>query len=125
MSSNLTTDRRDGRRYVIALPVRAEWDEDETGEHAVVEGATENVGPDGALVHLRQLPRVGSRVRFAVLDEGKPRIETVAEVLRVERNPGHPLAALQLISALDEWRGLVWEPSAIESQKGDDYEYED
>jgi hypothetical protein len=33
-------------------------------------------------------------------------------VLRIERNPGHPLAAFQLVGETDEWRGLVWEPAA-------------
>ena len=31
----------------------------------------------------------------------------IAEVLRIERHPGHPLAALQLLGETDEWRGLV------------------
>ena len=39
-------------------------------------------------------------------------LETVAEVLRLERNPVQPLAALQLLGETDEWRGLVWEPRA-------------
>jgi hypothetical protein len=33
-------------------------------------------------------------------------------VLRIERHPGHPLAALQLLGETDEWRGLIWEPAA-------------
>ena len=36
----------------------------------------------------------------------------VAEVLRIERNPGHPLAALQLLGETDEWKGLIWEAAA-------------
>jgi hypothetical protein len=39
-------------------------------------------------------------------------LQVVAEVLRIERNPGHPLAALQLLGETDEWRGLIWEPAA-------------
>jgi hypothetical protein len=96
---------------MVSLPVRAEWDDAE-GEHFIVEGATENVGPEGALVNLKRLPDVGSRVQLVVLDGEKFKIEVVAEVLRIERNPAQPLAALQLISAMEEWRGLVWEPSA-------------
>ncbi|HYP52631.1 MAG TPA: hypothetical protein VEQ42_03775 [Pyrinomonadaceae bacterium] len=130
MSTDFTeqqTEQRTGPRYLIALPVRAEWDDAE-GSHVVVEGATENVGPEGTLVHLRQLPDVGSRVRLTVLDGEKYRLEAVAEVLRIERNPGHPLAALQLITGADEWRGLVWEPSSPEAraERGefDEDEYE-
>jgi hypothetical protein len=105
------TEQRIGQRYVAYFPVRAEWDE-ETGEHVVAVGETENVGPAGALVHLQQLPRVGSRVQLNVLEEDEPtvRISAEAEVLRVERNPVQPLAALQLVGEDDkEWRGRVWE----------------
>ena len=115
MSSNFSAEQRTGPRYLVSLPVRAEW-EDAGGGQVVVEGSTENVGPEGTLVHLRMLPDVGSRVRLTVLDGEKYRLQTVAEVLRVERNPGHPLAALQLISGTDEWRGLVWEPSSPEAR---------
>jgi hypothetical protein len=107
-----TTEQRVGQRYVAYFPVRAEWDDDESGEHVTTEGATENVGPAGALVHLHQLPRVGSRVKLNVLEEDEPtvRLSAEAEVLRVERNPVQPLAALQLVGEDDpEWRGRVWE----------------
>ena len=77
------------------------------------EGTTENVGPEGTLVHLpRQLPDVGSRVRLEVQGEDGKKLQVIAEVLRIERNPGHPLAALQLLGETDEWRGLIWEPAA-------------
>ena len=104
------TEQRSGQRYVAYFPVRAEWD-DEAGEHVVAVGETENVGPAGALVHLQQLPLVGSRVRLDVLEEDEPRvrISAEAEVLRVERNPVQPLAALQLVEADENWRGMVYE----------------
>ncbi len=123
MSRNLTTENRNGPRYVISLPVRAEWDDGASGKHIVVEGQTTNVGPMGALVHLEQLPEVGSRVQIAVMRVGAPKVSAVAEVLRIERNPAQPLAALQLMNANDEWRGLVWEPSAPHLQHID-YEFE-
>jgi hypothetical protein len=109
----LTTDQRSGPRYLASFLVRAEWD-DEGGKHFVAEGNTENVGPEGALIHLhRELPSVGSRVQLHVLGENGDRIQVVTEVLRLERNAAHPLAALQLLDALDEWRGLVWEAAAL------------
>jgi hypothetical protein len=40
------------------------------------------------------------------------KLQVIAEVLRIERHPGHPLAALQLLGETDEWKGLVWEPAA-------------
>jgi hypothetical protein len=112
MPRNLTMDNRTGPRYPVALLVQAEWDT-EAGAHVVAEGETENVGPEGALVHLqRELPDVGSRVQLRVLSEEGEKLQVVTEVLRIERNAAHPLAALMLLDALDEWRGLVWEPSA-------------
>ena len=120
------TEQRTGPRYLVHISVRAEWDDERSGEHVVVEGETENIGPQGALVHLERLPDVGSRVHLIVPDaEGKP-LETVAEVIRLERNPVQPLAALQLLGETDEWRGLVWEPAGIKEQEADeDYdEYE-
>jgi len=105
-------DNRTGPRYLVTLEVRAEWD-DQQGAHVVAEGTTENVGPTGTLVHLpRRLPDVGSRVRLEVQGETGQKLQVIAEVLRIERNPGHPLAALQLLGETDEWKGLIWEPAA-------------
>jgi len=109
---HVETENRSGPRYLASLDIKAEWDEP-TGAHIVSEGTTENVGPEGTLVHLpRKLPDVGSRVHLEVLGENGETLQVVAEVLRIERNPGHPLAALQLLGETDEWRGLIWEPAA-------------
>ena len=112
MARHMEFESRSGPRYLASLEIKAEWDEP-TGTHIVAEGMTENVGPEGTLVHLpRQLPDVGSTVRLEVMGENGERLQVVAEVLRIERNPGHPLAALQLVGETDEWKGLVWEPAA-------------
>src|SRR2546423_10032318 len=112
MPSQIESANRSGPRYLASLEIKAEWD-DPGGTHVVAEGTAENVGPEGTLVHLpRQLPDVGSRVRLEVLGESGERLQVIAEVLRIERHPGHPLAALQLLGETDEWRGLVWEPAA-------------
>lgn len=111
MSRQIETESRSGPRYLVAFEVRAEWDGPE-GFHVVSEGTTEDVGPEGTLVHLpKLLPDVGSRVRLEVQGEGGQKLNVVAEVLRIERNPGHPLAAMQLLGATDEWRGVIWEPA--------------
>lgn len=103
---------RSGPRYLASFEVRAEWDEP-GGSHIITEGTTENVGPEGTLVHLpKKLPDVGSRVRLEVQGEDGKKLQVIAEVLRIERNPGHPLAALQLLGETAEWRGLIWEPAA-------------
>lgn len=112
MTRQIETESRSGPRYLVSFEVRAEWDEP-GGTHVMSEGTTENVGPEGTLVHLpRKLPDVGSRVRLEVQGEDGKKLQVVAEVLRIERNPGHPLAALQLLGETDEWKGLIWEPAA-------------
>jgi hypothetical protein len=112
MPREYESDNRSGPRYLASLEVKAEWDEP-SGNHIVAEGITENVGPEGTLVHLpRQLPQVGSTVRLEVLGETGEKLQVIAEVLRIERHPGHPLAALQLLGETDESKGLVWEPAA-------------
>ena len=112
MSRHMESETRSGPRYLVSFEVRAEWDEPD-GSHVVVQGTTENVGPEGTLVHLpRQLPEVGGRVRLEVEGEGGQKLQVIAEVLRIERNPGHPLAALQLLGETNEWKGLIWEPAA-------------
>lgn len=112
MTSQLEMDHRSGPRYLAALEVRAEWDETD-GTHIVTEGTTENIGPEGTLVHLpRRLPEVGGRVRLEVHDPDGKALLVVTEVLRIERHAGYPLAALQLLDQSDEWKGLIWEPAA-------------
>jgi hypothetical protein len=112
MTRQMDTEARTGPRYLASFEVRAEWD-DPDGAHILSEGITENVGPEGTLVHLpRKLPDVGSRVRLEVHGEDGNKLQVIAEVLRIERNPGHPLAALQLLGETDEWRGLIWGPAA-------------
>lgn len=112
MSRETSIENRTGPRYLASLMVRAEWDDPDAG-HIVADGTTENVGPEGALVHLQdRLPDVGSRVQLAVLDDDGQKLRVITEVLRLERNAAHPMAALQLLGAQDEWRGLVWEPAA-------------
>ncbi len=112
MLNHSEMEHRTGPRYLAALEVRAEWDETDGG-HVVAEGTTENIGPEGTLVHLpSRLPEVGGRVSLEVHGQDGQKLMVVTEVLRIERNPGHPLAALQLLTSNEEWRGLIWEPAA-------------
>ena len=133
MTSHVEMDHRSGPRYLAALEVRVEWDETD-GTHIVTEGTTENIGPEGTLVHLpRRLPEVGGRVSLEVHDSDGKALSVVTEVLRIERNPGYPLAALQLLDQSDEWKGLIWEPAAprviappsLEGDEGDEDEEDD
>jgi hypothetical protein len=120
MPQSSTIESRSGQRYVHAFPIRAEWDTND-GIHIVAEGETDNVGPEGTLIHLqRDLPPVGSRVNLLVLDGTAERLRVIAEVLRIERNPSHPQAALQVLGETNEWRGLVWEEAGIKMAEADE-----
>src|SRR5437762_13678649 len=51
MARHMDIEIRSGPRYLVSFEVRAEWDEP-GGTHILSEGTTENVGPEGTLVHL-------------------------------------------------------------------------
>jgi hypothetical protein len=120
MPDTIFTESRSGPRYVATFPIRAEWDTPD-GAHVVSDGETENVGPEGTLVHFqRELPPVGSRVNLLVFGEDGEKLRVIAEVLRIERNPGHPQAALQLLGETDEWRGIVWHEAMIQMNEADE-----
>ncbi len=119
MPQSPTLENRSGQRYVHSFPIRAEWDTND-GIHIVAEGETDNVGPEGTLIHLqRDLPPVGSRVSLLVLGDDGEKLRVIAEVLRIERNPSHPQAALQVLGETNEWRGLVWEEAGIKMSEAD------
>lgn len=98
-----------GQRFLVNLPVQAEWREETTGKLVTAEGTTENVGPEGAVVTFAQLPAVGSRIRLSVPGERGSHLETVAEVVRLVRDLRQPMASLSIVKAKKEWRAVVWE----------------
>jgi hypothetical protein len=93
------------------MPVRASWVDSESGEKVVVDGMTENVGENSTLVNLDVLPPVGSEVKLRILEEedgrNKPIIEVQTEVIRVERDPSKPLAALSVSQNLKKWKQVA------------------
>jgi hypothetical protein len=95
------------QRVMANLRVQASWIDKVTGKMVSVEGTTENVGEAGALVNLTTLPPVGSEVSLRVIDDEKTLIEVPTEVIRVERDPGKPLAALTVVENLKKWKQTV------------------
>ena len=91
-------------RITASMPVRATWVDAESGRTIKVDGLTENVGETSALVNLEVLPPVGSRVRLRILEEDKPIIDVKTEVIRVERDPSKPMAALSILDNLKKWK---------------------
>lgn len=115
-------ERRTGSRHFISFPIRVEW-KDDKGIEIVSEGLTENIGPDGTLIHLpRHLPNVGSKVSITVTEDKSTQVTVPAQVLRLERNAAHPQAALLLIGSTRDWEKKVWEYAGqiLESQKPDE-----
>ena len=72
-----------------------------------VEGLTENVGEASTLVNLETLPPVGSEVRLRIMDEDKQIIDVQTRVIRVERDPGKPMAALSILDNLKKWKNTA------------------
>jgi len=89
------------------MPVRASWIDSESGEKVVVEGSTENVGENSTLVNLDILPPVGSEVKLRILEDEKAIIEVGTEVIRVERDPSKPMAALSVVQNLKKWKQVA------------------
>ena len=94
-------------RILANMPVRASWVDSESGEKIVVEGLTEIVGENSTLVNLDVLPPVGSEVKLRILEEDKAIIEVQTEVIRVERDPSKPLAALSVVQNLKKWKQVA------------------
>lgn len=95
------------QRIMANLRVQASWIDKVTGQTILVEGTTENIGENSALVNLITLPPVGSEVSLRVLDDEKTLIEVPTAVIRLERDPGKPLAALTVLENLKKWQQTV------------------
>jgi len=94
-------------RIMASLTVQASWVDAVSGNMVFVNGLTENLGEASALVNLDILPPVGSEVKLRVFDEDKTIIEVPTHVIRVERDPSKPLAALSVLDNLKKWRQNV------------------
>lgn len=91
-------------RILANMPVKASWIDSENGETVNVDGLTENLGETSALVNLERLPPVGSTVRLRIMEENKTIIEVSTQVIRVERDPSKPMAALTILDNLKKWK---------------------
>ena len=91
-------------RIMANLTVQASWIDSKSGNTISINGFTENVGENSALVNLDVLPPVGSEVKLRIFDEEKIIIEVPAHVIRVERDPSKPLAALSISDNLKKWK---------------------
>lgn len=95
-------------RVLVQMPVQATWTDKQNGEMISVNGMTENVGTSSVLVNFDNLPPVGGEVHLRMLDEDATLIEVGARVIRVERDPSKPLAALNVLDHVEEWQERVF-----------------
>lgn len=96
-------------RILANMPVKASWIDEESGKKVNVLGTTENIGESSALVNLEVLPPVGSEVKLRIFEEEKTIIEVSTKVIRVERDPSKPLAALSVLVNLKKWKDVAME----------------
>jgi hypothetical protein len=96
-------------RILANMPVKASWLDEESGKRVNVLGTTENIGESSALVNLETLPPVGSEVRLRIFEDEKTLIEVQTKVIRVERDPSKPLAALSVLANLKKWKDVAME----------------
>ena len=92
------------QRIQARLQATVTWNDDSGKDSITIQGTTENIGGTSALINLNVLPKVGSKVHLRLSDEGNEIIETSAEVIRVERDPGKPQAALAITGNTDKWQ---------------------
>ena len=95
------------QRILANMPVQASWVDEESGETIKVSGTTENIGETSTLVNLEVLPPVGSEVKLKILEEDKPIISVSTQVIRVERDPSKPLAALSVLENIKKWKSTA------------------
>ena len=95
------------QRIMANLQFEASWVDSVSGDRISVEGLTENLGENTALLNLEILPPVGSAVTLRIFDEERTIIEVPTQVIRVERDPSKPLAALSILENLKKWRTNV------------------
>jgi len=94
-------------RIIASMPVKASWVDAVSGETVNVEGMTENVGEASALVNLETLPPVGGEVRLRIMEENKTIIDVLTQVIRVERDPSKPMAALSVLDNMKKWKNTA------------------
>lgn len=94
-------------RIIASMPVQASWIDATSGELISVEGMTENVGENSTLVNLETLPPVGAEVKLKIMGEKRPIIEVSTTVIRVERDPSKPMAALSVLENLKKWKNVA------------------
>lgn len=94
-------------RVMAKMNVVASWVDATSGKTVKVNGVTENVGENSTLVQLDVLPPVGSKVKLKLIQDEQAIIEVPTHVIRVERDPSQPLAALSIAENVKKWKEIA------------------
>lgn len=108
ISTTVAPRRTLSPRLLVQMPVYASWTDGNTGEIVSVSGTTETIGTTSVLVNFDNLPPVGGNVHLKMMNEEDTLLEVQTRVIRVERDPSKPLAALNVLDRVDEWKERVW-----------------
>ena len=126
--SSVAEDSHPGRRVFARLDAKVSWKDDSLGESLTVYGSTENLSGNSVLVGVEVLPPVGQTVSITLFDSKKELITTPAQVIRVERDPAKPKAALAIGKDVTQWQEKVlpaaqnWVTNDMkENYEGDDW----
>ncbi len=92
------------QRIYASLDARLSWTDKSSGEKLSTYGNTVNLGATGASVSVDILPPVGEELTLSLSDGKKKIISISATVIRVERDPAKPKAALLISKSLPKWR---------------------
>ena len=95
------------QRIMAKMSVVASWVDSKSGKTVKVMGVTENVGETSTLVQLEVLPPVGTKVKLRLLQDEEAIIEVPTHVIRVERDPSQPLAALSVTENVKKWKDVA------------------
>ncbi len=94
-------------RIFARLEAKLSWEDSSIGQVRTISGVTENLGSNNALVVVDVLPPVAEVITLSLSDKGKEFISVQARVMRVERNPAKPKAALIIEKNLEGWRDVA------------------
>ncbi|REJ77366.1 MAG: hypothetical protein DWQ47_13345 [Acidobacteria bacterium] len=95
------------KRIQARLQAQVSWVDEDSNERISILGHTENLGENNALININVLPKVGSSVKLRLSDDEKHLIEVPAMVIRVERDPSKPQAALTIVKNIKKWKDEV------------------
>ena len=116
-----------GQRVFAKLDAKVTWEDDSRGETVTVYGNTENLSGNSALVSVEILPPVGQPVSITLYDGKKEIVTTSAHVIRVERDPSKPKAALSIGKDIEQWqdKGLTAAQNWVTNDMKNNYEGDD